>query len=256
MSLSAIVTAGGFPQPDEPLYEFTQGKSKALIDIAGKPMIQWILDALSDSMEVDNVVIVGLEQAGQLTCKKPLHFVPNHGGMLSNIMGATRKVAEINPNARHVLIVSSDIPTISAEMVDWVARQTQPEDDAVFNVVERSLMEARFPNAARTYTKLKGIEICGGDMNVASVNTILAEDGFWQKLADARKSPLRQAALVGFDTLLVVLLRLETIDQVAARGSRNLGINGRGVLCPYPEIAMDVDKAHHLDVVRRDLEAR
>jgi hypothetical protein len=117
-------------------------------------------------------------------------------------------------------------------------------------------MEARFPGSARTFTKLKGIQLCGGDMNIASLHALLSEGGFWQKMADARKSPLRQAALVGFDTLLVVLLRLETMDQVAARVCRNLGIQGRGLLCPYPELAMDVDKDHHLEVVRRDLESR
>ena len=29
--MDAIVTAGGIPQPGEPLYEYTQGKSKALL---------------------------------------------------------------------------------------------------------------------------------------------------------------------------------------------------------------------------------
>lgn len=37
--MDAIVTAGGIPKPDEPLYVRTQGQSKALLDVNGKPMI-------------------------------------------------------------------------------------------------------------------------------------------------------------------------------------------------------------------------
>ena len=40
--MDVIVTAGGIPRPNEPLYPYTQGESKALLEIAGKP-IWWIL---------------------------------------------------------------------------------------------------------------------------------------------------------------------------------------------------------------------
>jgi len=38
--MDVIITAGGIPRPKHPLYKFTQGKPKALKDIAGKPMIR------------------------------------------------------------------------------------------------------------------------------------------------------------------------------------------------------------------------
>lgn len=251
-----MVTAGGIPEPGDTLYEYTQGKSKALLEVAGKAMAQWVLDALGASKQVKNVVVVGLDESSGLSCSKPLYFIPNQGGMLSNIIGAARKIKQINPEAERVLIASSDIPTITPEMVDWVVEQAQAGDDVVFNVIERSAMEKRFPNSQRTFTKLKGIEVCGGDMNVAAMNTILAEDSIWQKLAEVRKNPLRQAALVGFDTLILLLLRAVDIEGAAKRASKNLGIKGRGVLCPYPEVGMDVDKVHHLESVRRALEAK
>jgi NDP-sugar pyrophosphorylase family protein len=39
--MDAVVTAGGIPKPDELLYPYTLGKPKALLEIAGKPMVQW-----------------------------------------------------------------------------------------------------------------------------------------------------------------------------------------------------------------------
>ena len=45
--MHAIVTAGGAPTPKEPLYPLTRGDYKALLEIQGKAMIQWVLDALN-----------------------------------------------------------------------------------------------------------------------------------------------------------------------------------------------------------------
>ena len=118
--MDAVVTAGGIPQPDEPLYAFTQGDSKAMIDIAGKPMIQWVLDALSEAKTVDNVIVTGLSLKSNLKCKKPVHYLPNQGKMLDNLIAGINKSLELNPKNKHVLLVSSDIPALKAEMVDWL----------------------------------------------------------------------------------------------------------------------------------------
>ena len=254
MTLDALVLAGGIPKPDESLYPFSQGRSKALIDVAGKPMGQWVLNALGGAKNIGKVVVVGLSEKDGLRCKKPVSYIPSQGSMLENIRAGARKVAEVNPKAAYTLIVSADIPTITAEMVDWVCAQLRPgEDDVVYNVIRRDVMEKRFPNSRRTYTKLKGIEVCGGDINPASVSLILAHAGPWEKITAARKSPIKQAALVGFDTLLLLLFRAMTVDQAAERVGKNLGLRGRGVLCPYAEVGMDVDKLHHLEIVEKAL---
>src|SRR5438045_672479 len=84
--IDALIMAGGVPKPDEPLYSYTQGKSKALLEIAGQPMIQWILDALNSAQTIRRVLIVGLNQNDvSLRCQKPLDFLPNHGGLIENV---------------------------------------------------------------------------------------------------------------------------------------------------------------------------
>src|SRR5512144_1915833 len=78
-SMDAVVMAGGIPNPEDPLYTFLKGDAKALVDVAGKPMIQWVLDALGGAKRVDNVILVGLSPKNQLNCRKPLHFISNQG---------------------------------------------------------------------------------------------------------------------------------------------------------------------------------
>ncbi|TAK14804.1 MAG: hypothetical protein EPO32_00510 [Anaerolineae bacterium] len=255
--MDAIITAGGIPKPDEPLFVYTQGNSKALVDVAGKPMIQWILDAISKAKKVENVVIIGLDESASLTCAKKLHYVPNQGGMVDNIRAGTQKVVDLNPSATHVLIVSSDIPTISPEMVDWTVETClQTDHDMYYNVVERSVMESRFPGSNRTYTKLKGIQVCGGDMNVVKTWVVLSQRGLWNRLEASRKNVLKQASLVGFDTLFMILFRLVDLAGAEKQVSKRMGLKARAVMCPYAEIGMDVDKPNQLEMLRADLSGK
>ena len=178
--MDAFVIAGGIPEPGEPLYEFTQGQPKALLDIAGKPMVQWVLDALGGAKTIDQVVLVGLSEEHGLECSKQITYVPNQGGMLHNVRAGIEKVLVLNPQARHVLGVSSDIPAIEGEMVDWMVNENLETDlDLYYTVIPRQVMEERFPNSNRSYTRLKDAEVCGGDMNMIRASTVKTNDELW-----------------------------------------------------------------------------
>jgi GTP:adenosylcobinamide-phosphate guanylyltransferase len=255
--MDAIVTAGGIPQPGEPLYEYSRGGCKALLDVAGKPMAQWVLDALSASNEVDDIVLIGLEPDSGVTCTKKLYFLPNQGSMIENLLAGIREALAHNPDASHVLAVSSDIPAVKGTMVDWVIQTAmETQHDFYYNVVTRQVMEKRFPNSNRSYTRLKDAELCGGDMNVVRTITSDSHQDLWNKIVDSRKNVFKQAALIGYDTLFLLLLRAITVEQAAARVSKRLNIRGRAVICPYAEVAMDVDKPHQLEILRADLAGR
>ncbi|MDH5506439.1 MAG: nucleotidyltransferase family protein [Anaerolineae bacterium] len=255
--MDALVTAGGIPEPGDPLYEYTQGQSKSLLDMAGKPMVQWVLDALGGAKLVDRIVIVGLDESSGLTCAKPLAYVPNQGGMIANIRAGTEKIQELNPEGEYILIAASDIPTITPEIVDWAIETALESNHAMYyNAIERSVMEARFPGSNRTYTSLKGIQVAGGDLNVLASWTVVAQEGLWDRLQAVRKNPLKQAALVGIDTLLMILFRIVDLDGAARQATKRLGFPCRAILCPHAEIGMDVDKPHQLELLRADLAQR
>lgn len=255
--MDAVVMAGGIPQPDELLYPYTLGKPKAMLDILGKPMVQWVLDALSGAQRVENVVLIGLTEDSGVTCTKPLTFLPNKISMIENILGGIKKIMEISPSATRLLLVSSDIPGITSEMVDWEVEATLGSDvDLCYNVVKREVMEARYPGSRRTFTKLKGMDVCGGDLNVLNTSVALMNTDIWEKLIASRKNPIKQAAIMGFDTLLLMLLRLITLDEAVKKVTARLHMTGRAIVCPYAEIAMDVDKPNQLEMIRVDLANR
>ncbi len=252
--MDAIIMAGGIPKPEDPLYEFTQGQLKALLDIAGKPMIQWVLDAISGSVTVDRVVLVSLSEEAGLVCSKPITYLPDQGGLLENVRGGIEKVVEINPQAIKVLTVSSDIPTIKSEMIDWMVNENSDTDlDLYYTVIVREVMEARFPESNRSYTLLKDAELCGGDLNMIRSSTVHANVELWDRIVAARKNVFKQAALLGYGNLLLLLSRQLTLAGAVKRVTEKMDITGKAVLSPYAELGMDVDKPHQLEIVRAEL---
>lgn len=252
--MDAIVTAGGIPVPGDPLYEFTQGSEKALLPIAGKPMIQWVLDAVCLSENVERVIVIGLNDEAGISCSKLVAFLPSHGEMLDNLRAGTKKLLEFNPRVNHVMAVSSDIPAITAPMVDWVAQAVKETDhDVYYNVVSREAMEARFPTSKRSYLKLKDMEVCGGDLNAFRAQSVFNNLEIWDRIIASRKNVLKQASLIGYDTLILVMLHALTLDKAAKLASKRLGLRGRAIHCPYAEIAMDVDKPHQLEIMQAHL---
>lgn len=255
--MDAIVIAGGRPNPGEYLYEETQGSYKTLLDVAGKPMVQWVLDALGGATRIGKVVVIGLPDDCGLTCGKPLTFIPDQGGLLENIRAGAKKHLEMNPETNLILSASADVPAITSEMIDWLVRTAEETDhDAYYNVITRQVMEARFPGSRRSFVKLRGMEVCGGDVNVLRAKAVLGKDKLWDQIVDSRKNALKQAALIGFDTMLLVLLRLITIEQAVARVSKRVGLKGRAIVCPYAEIGMDIDKPFQLEIMRADFSRR
>lgn len=255
--MDAIVTAGGIPQPGDPLYVYSNGDSKALIDIAGKPMVQWVLNALGDSKEVDNIILIGLTHKSGLTCKKPLHYISNQGRMLANIVAGVNKSLELNKKTEYVLVVSSDIPALKGDMVDWLVQTSmQTRDEIYYGVCPREVMETRYPASRRTYTKLKDMQVCGADINLIHVSMATEHLDTWEKLIGNRKSPLASAAVIGWDTLFQLFTRQFTLQGLVERASERIGVKGRIIIWDRAEPCMDVDKPHQLEIMREDLAIR
>jgi hypothetical protein len=143
-------------------------------------------------------------------------------------------------------------------MVDWVVNTDMQTDlDVYYHILQREVMEKRYPGCKRTWTRLKDMEVCGGDMNIGRLSLLMSEDtDMWEKITDARKSPLKQAALVGFDTAFQLLTGQLTLEKAESNIMARLNITGKAIVCPYSEVGMDVDKLFQLEIMREDLKKR
>ncbi len=255
--MDAIVTAGGIPLEDQHLYEITRGGYKVLIDINGKPMIQWVLDALSEAKKIDRVIITGLPPDTPLNYKRKLTIIKNQGDLFDNIRAGSVELLKQNPNCRQAIMVSGDVPGVQGHMLDWMVENVEKDDlDFYYTVVEKSVVERTFPGAKRTYTRLKDVEVCGGDVIGFRPSFLVNLNTRFHKLIEARKSVIKQASMLGFDTLILMFLHLISLKQAEQRVASRLHVTGRVFLSPFAEVGMDVDKTFQLELVKEYLTKR
>ncbi len=249
--MDAIVTAGGVPEPDELLYPYTQGKSKCLLQVHGKSMVQWVLDAL-DGAETEHVVVMGLPVDTPLQFSGNTHILPSQGGIIENIRAGAQELVRINPEPRPLLLVSGDLPCIDADMVKWISQQAISNPaDLYYSVVAREVMERTFPGSKRSYIKLLGQEVCGGDMMVIQSQSATGHLPIIDRLVESRKNAVKQASILGFDLLLMLLLGKLSLEKAEKMISKRLKIKGKVLVSPFAEVGMDVDKPNQLELVKQ-----
>jgi hypothetical protein len=97
------------------------------------------------------------------------------------------------------------------------------------------------------------MELCGADVNLVRIKIIKEHMDVWEALIGNRKSPMRQASIIGFDTLFQLATRQFTLHSLVERASQRIGIKGRAIVWDKAEPCMDVDKPHQLELMREDL---
>ena len=252
--MDVILTAGGTPTPDEPLFAYSNGLPKAMIPIGDKPMIQWVLDALAAAKTIKRVVLIGLADEMKVEYPRDLVRIEDQHGMVENILAGVQTLRSYPDPSQYALIAASDVPAVTPEAIDWVSEETvKSQKDLIYTVVSKPVMEKRFPESKRSYIPLKDMSICGGDINAIDMTKINYDNPLYRKLIATRKNALKQASLLGFDTLLLILFRAINLEQTEKKVCRRLEVNGKVLPSPYAEIAMDVDKPGQLELLRNDL---
>ncbi len=254
--MHALVLAGGLLPREDPLFDEAPEGRRCLIDIHGRPMVQWVIDALSGAACIKEIFVIGLTAPHGLVSSKPIHTLEGKGGLFENIRAGVIAATEKTPPSTKVLLASGDLPAIQPEMVAWLCEKVSqdPDREIYYNVITREVMTARFPDANRTFIRLKDTTVCGGDLNVVDRALFSGENPLWNKLAKARKNPLKQVSLLGLDSLILVALRLITLQEAVRRVCKKLDIDGRALISPYAEMGMDADKPDQLEILRKALE--
>ena len=152
------------------------------------------------------------------------------------------------------MLSSSDIPAVTGPIIDDVVESCAPFSQAVYYpVVSQKLMESRFPMSNRTYVKFKDIYVAGGDLIIVNPNLVEIDQELWRAIFDARKYPWRIAKILGLRTLLRFVTRRMTLDEATTIGQEIMGQPVKVLVTNHAEIAMDVDKPGHLQLLTTEL---
>jgi GTP:adenosylcobinamide-phosphate guanylyltransferase len=137
----AIILAGG--ENSKEMCQHTPQSYEALIDIAGKPMVTFVAEALATSGQVDRIFVLG-PTAELASCEFPPGTTICEGG--PTIIETIRIGMHHLGHNRPVLVATADIPLLTAEAVtDFLAQCGRVEADLYYPIVPKEVNERSFP---------------------------------------------------------------------------------------------------------------
>ncbi len=253
--MDCLLIAGGIVGPEDPLYELAPDQPKTLIEVGGKPMGQWVVDALTGAEAVERIVVLGLSAEHGLVSPKIVGHIPDQGALFLNALAGVEWLrAHHAALPRHVLSCCADIPLLTSAMVDeLVARCPDPAIDVYYSAVPREAMERRFPSSARSFIHLADADVAGGDVHIISPQLADTHQELLTNMVQRRKSAVHLARKLGPAFLMKLAARRMSIAEAERKIAAKFNLQFRAVLTEHAEMAMDVDKPHQWELCDREL---
>ncbi|WP_424950483.1 nucleotide-diphospho-sugar transferase [Deinococcus sp.] len=260
----AVVLGGG--DPGDPFAAAHGVAIKTQVPLAGRPMALYVLRALRACPQVGRVAYVGpVPKGGEALVDLR---VTDHGTLIGNLEvgvdalrlpegqhGAGAPERDAHTTRRRVMVITADIPLITAAMLSEVLLAA-PNAGLVYPIVRKEDCERAYPGVKRTYARLKDGTFTGGNLfliDAALVGLFLPR---LREVLVARKQPFRLAALIGPLVLLRLLAGQLSIAQLEERVGRILGVRAQALVTPHAAIGTDIDKEADLELARRFLVAQ
>lgn len=247
--VSALVLAGARASGDA--LAIAHGvESKALLDIAGKPMLSRVLNALTQSGCVGRTPYVCglnpdlLAQASAGIASQEARSVA--GGPAASLAGAIEGGVPLP-----LLVTTCDHALLTAEMADhFVTEAIRGGADLTIGLAAKETIQARYPDTRRTYIPFGGSPMSGCNLFFIATPEALKVIQFWRQAEQDRKKPLHIAWRFGPATALRLLIGRPDARKAFKLISNRLGARIGMVDMPFAEAAIDVDTQADLDLVR------
>ena len=243
--VTAIVLAGQRPGPDRVAAPFGL-RTKALVPVLGRPMIDRLIEVLQASPHIARVIIA------EDRSLDPLGSAPGVteavAGGFATLAPSAPKISESvaetieaqGADARY-LVTTADNPLLTEAVIADFLTGARDADIAI-GMAEKQVIEATYPDIPRTYYRFKDTAISGANLFYVSGAEGLKAIRFWSYVEQHRKNPVRLFAKFGLGNLALMLTQQLSLAQAFERASGKIGCRIKPVLLPHAEAAIDVDK--------------
>lgn len=222
---------------DDPMAKAFGVAHKCNIDIAGKPMLQWVLEALRGTAIAKPYVVV-IDDVKVVTSSPEVEIINAENSAPASAIAAITHI-----NTFPVLITTGDHPLITPAMINHMQRQAKTSQaDVLVGLATRETITAAYPETKRTYFNLGGTRVSGCNLFVVNTLAGLKLLHRWQDLERNRKTPWKLVGAFGVMPILWFALGMLTPNRAFGHISRKLGIVVTPVFLPFAEAAIDVDK--------------
>jgi len=231
---------------DDPLIQSAGVCAKALVNINNRPMIERVIDALTHSRHINDIVLCGprkscLESSTALTRMieaGTVRWLEPANSPASSAYQALQQLPEDQP----ALITTADHPLLRPDIVDdFLERACSSNADLAAGVTTISAIHDKFPGAHKTVLRFSDDGYCGCNLFAFLTPQSHRVANAWRSVEKQRKNPLYIIRQLGLGSVLRYSLGILRMERAAERLSEKLGVHIKPVLLPFPEAAIDVD---------------
>jgi CTP:molybdopterin cytidylyltransferase MocA len=218
--------------------------NKALIKIAGKPMISYILNALDEAKHVKSITIVGLnaENLG-IKISKPVEFIEGGKTSFDSVLAAVTHFTTKSKATEYIMAVSCDIPLITGEMIDRYIETIDWSKDKeyYFPAVWKKDFDRHYPNVTKVPLRLKEGKLFSGDLHIFKPSVFSKNKDTLQDILANRKKYWKLVKIVSFRYIIRYLLGRLSLNIIENRLKSIYNLNGAYAIFSYPEVCADLD---------------
>ena len=245
MTKAVLILAGQREGVIDALCEATGVSHKAEIPIAGVPMLDRVISALSDAGLQDKLYISGYSRS-------KLKQVPNGKGPADSVALGLSEIDQYP-----CLITTCDHALLSADMVQsFIDDAKDAGTDICVGLATETVIQAEYPKTKRTYLRFSDEAVSGCNLFYIANADGLKAIAFWQSVQHLRKSPLKLARKVGVSVGIKYAAGRLSLQGAFEYAADRIGITAAPVLLPFAEAAIDVDKPSDLELVEMILQLR
>ena len=242
----ASIVLAGERNPDDPLVRETGVRSKAALEIDGKPMIIRVLNALEASTIVGTRLLSGpdWESVSMLPELREL-IDSNRAGWLepgASPSASAHAALQSIGTAYPVLLTTADHAFLRADIIDYFCTQAEREGlDIAVGLADYGLIHETYPKLEKTVMHFRDGDYCGCNLFAFLTPQARGIADYWRRVENRRKSPFRIIGILGWFTVMRYLAGRLTLEDGLRRLSERLKLKIGAVILPWPESAVDVD---------------
>lgn len=242
--------------PGDPLAVRAGVSGKVLLEIAGKPMLTRVMEAVSNFSTRGDVVVVCRDEpayAAAADVGREFRRVDPASGPAASAAAAMDRI----DSSEAVLLVTGDHPLLQpAWLEQFVGQAAASGADAVVGLVDHAAITARFPESRRTRYRFSDISVCGTNLFYFAGLRGRKVVGQWRVFEAHRKKPWKIVGRLGAWNLLRYLAGRLSLAAAMDALSRRMELRLAAVMLDAPEAAVDVDSPADLALATEIIERR
>jgi len=242
---SALILAGSRAGSADPVALAEGVAHKALVEVAGQPMLARVVNALRAA---------GIERiAVSADAAEVVRMARDLGAeVLAPDAGPSGSVARgFAVLGAPMLVTTADHALLQPQWIRQFMADTPADADVAVLLARREAVEAALPESKRTWLRFADGQWSGCNLFLLATPRAQNALATWNQVEADRKRPWRIAARLGPGTLWNYLRGRLSLQQVLGRLGDRIGVRAAAVAAADGLAAVDVDKLQDLHQVRQ-----